>query len=154
MKAFLQDIRRSTIWWLTESKFAPTLQEQLVQEPHLRAAPNWSVFVGQTNQEALNLAMRSSQQMTEIWEQIDILSNGQIDWEEFDQTVEREIWEAAKSIRVGVQAPHVGSYCYRAPSMCHVRLADGCLLLLRSRVAGCLCPVRCSPHQRKRRGGE
>ena len=114
MKAFLQDIRRSTIWWLTESKFAPTLQEQLVQEPHLRAAPNWSVFVGQTNQEALNLAMRSSQQMTEIWEQIDILSNGQIDWEEFDQTVEREIWEAAKSIRVGVQAPHVGSYCYRA----------------------------------------
>ena len=119
MKAFLQDIRRSTIWWLTESKFAPSLQEQLVQEPHLRAAPNWSVFVGQTNQEALNLAMRSSQQMTEIWEQIDILSNGQIDWEEFDQTVEREIWEAAKSIRVGVQAPHVGSYCYRAPSMCH-----------------------------------
>ena len=117
MKAFLQDIRESTINWLTESKFAPTLQELLVQEPHLRAAPNWAVFVGQTGQEKLNRAMRSSQQMNEIWQQIEMLTNGQIDWREFDKEVEAEIWAAAKAISIGVQAPHVGSYCYRAASM-------------------------------------
>jgi hypothetical protein len=117
MKQLLQDIRESASWWLTKSKFAPSLQEQLVQEPHLRAAPNWSVFIGQTCQEKLNRAMRSSQQLNEIWQQIEMLTNGQIDWREFDQTVEAEIWAAAKSLFIGVQAPHVGSYCYRAASM-------------------------------------
>lgn len=117
MNAYLNDIRREAREWLTDSMYTTELQDLLAREPHLRAAPNWAVFVAQTNQEALNRAMRSCHVLNEIQHHVDRLTNGQIEWREFDQIVEAEFWAEAKSLRIGVQSPHVGSYCYRAATL-------------------------------------